>query len=151
LAQRAYAFEAQEKFELAMNAYLYANLLAPHNDNYLFFSKQCSGKQVDFLLRPWQMSYYEFTCIVERKWRGQAATFPWEDGRAKSNPFHVSSIGPTLYAVQHAVEERLAGRNKKPPAMRFALDCAKPIEQETAESHDIVDAVFSDLSFSDNV
>jgi hypothetical protein len=43
LAQRAHAFEAQEKFELAMNAYLYTSLLAPHNDIHRFFSKQCSS------------------------------------------------------------------------------------------------------------
>jgi hypothetical protein len=148
LVQRAHAFEALNGFENAMAAYGFAHKLAPHNDTYVFFSRECSRMHIDSILTPFHMRAPAFTRIVEKKWRGENATFPWEDDPRIGNPLNDASSGPVLRAVQFAIQERLSGKNHNAPAQQFLIDFLKSTPEDNCKSYDLVDAVFSDCSFT---
>ncbi len=148
--QRAHAFEALNDFESAMDAYRLAHALAPHNDTYVYFSRECNQKQVDFILAPFQMRARDFSRIIETKWRGEKAMFPWDNDSSMANPFSDAKTGSVLRLVQRAIQERLFGINHNPPARQFLQNVLKSTAEHNSTSHDLVDAVFSDFSFSAN-
>lgn len=153
LVQRGHALEAHEMFADAMAAYCAAIQFAPHNDCYVFFSKQCSQRQLDRLLAPWGLNAQQYCRIVERRLTGTRIPFPWETSDGKpipnANPFCDPTAGAVLMAAQQAVIARLAGVRPQSKAMQYVLRpnlaaSRLPAPQEPCLKDESVDDVFSD-------
>jgi hypothetical protein len=150
LVQRAHAFEARNSFEIAMDAYRYACMLAPQNDMYVYFLRECSQKQVDSILPPFHLRAQEISKVVEKKLRGELTFFPREADCRIENRCSDRTSGPVLRAVQAELIERLSGKQINPSAMQFMTDTPKAADINDSRSHDSADAIFSDVSFSAN-
>jgi hypothetical protein len=111
LVQRAHAFEAYELFAEAWNSYAAACSLAPHNDAYQHFAKECNRIHMDHVLKPWGITAQQYCGTVEQRLMGVKVPFPWEtdDGKPISNndPFSNPEVASVLMNAQRAVAARL--------------------------------------------
>jgi hypothetical protein len=151
LVQRGHALGAHEMFTEAMAAYTAAFKLAPHNDMYIYFGRECNRKQLDHALAPWQLTGQQYCAIIEKRLTGQEVPFPWETSRVASieraSPFSDPTIAPILLAAQQAVVARLNGFAKLPRAVQRMLQSksAEPPRATTdSATTAALDQVFSD-------
>jgi hypothetical protein len=151
LVQRGHALEAFGMFTEAMAAYTAAFRLAPHNDMYIYFSKECNRKQLDHVLAPWQLTGQQYCAIIEKRLTGRNVPFPWEAFQGASspnaNPLLDPKTGPILVAAQQAVVARITGLAKLPRAMQHVLqsEAPKPPQVEVnSPTTEVLDQVFSD-------
>ena len=137
-------------FTEAMAAYTAAFKLAPDNDVYIYFSKECNRKQLDHVLAPWRLTGQQYCAIVEKRLSAHKVPFPWEtfQGASSSNadPLLDPTTGPILAAAQQAVAARVTGFAKLPRAMQHLLQSepARPPQAAVnSPTGDVLDQVFS--------
>lgn len=139
LVQRAHALEAREEFDAALLTYYHAVRFAPHNDTYVYFSKECNRKQVDSVLSPWRITAREYCSIIERRLRGDNVLLPWEvvnDTAGKVGfPLNDPYASKVLHQTHEAVVSRVA---RSMPILQSPQTTPKTL------SPNATDAVFSD-------
>ncbi|TWU12656.1 hypothetical protein CA54_14800 [Symmachiella macrocystis] len=124
LVQRAQVFEAHRMFEPAWAAYAAACRLAPHNDIYAFFAKECNRQHLDAVLKEWGLTGQQFCRTIELRLRGRRVRFPWEPRRnrraerfqtAAGTPYADAKSAAILKLAEQAIRMRVLGSRSRSP------------------------------------
>ncbi len=124
LIQRAQVFEAHRMYGPAWATYAAACRLAPHNDVYAWFAKECNQQHLDAVLAPWDLTGQQFCHMIELRLRGRRARFPWEPRRRRraerfqtdvDTPYVDPKTAAVLKMAEQAVRMRLLANLSRPP------------------------------------
>lgn len=146
LVQRAYVLEAHQRFSAARAAFGAAVSLAPHNDEHIYFAKQCHERQLEAILRPWGMTAERFCSLIQRRLRGEENNlFPWDmPGKNPSpeNPYDNPESAEALRSAEQAVAARLSIQ-VSPEALPSSGAMAAPQRSDVPNKADAVDELFA--------
>ena len=119
LVQRAHALEARNEFDQASLTYAAAAHLAPNNDAYPFFRKQCAQKHVEQMWKEWN----PFKHSLEE--------FLYKDHSPERTPDEMLELGPYSMPKTKPLSEAVGSFFKKAFARKGPLTAG----QQTVLAH----------------